>query len=303
MKIRELTEATYENIRILKLMADFIVKNSERVEYRGWRGLDMLVIGTFSYDFKNIVDQLEKTKWEPVLEYFRTLKVFYVNDPNYEDRWYGKNYPKGYYNPNKNEIFVFFHYSMQYERDAHIKEHSDYYKTLIHELRHMVQFAMFGEFATKDQIRPTGWSEKKIEWDAVFHDVIDSMGATEDDVFTFSDIKHLADEVIGQMNAKFMEQPPHVKLPDKVADKYYKQSIKFFLDQRREYLNRIWQKNISFHDEYSMGYVSLNDFLQDAMNFYNFELLPAEKDHFRQKSVATYRKLKSDMKKSYAAAS
>jgi hypothetical protein len=33
MKIRELTEATYENMRILKLMADFIVKHSEEVEY------------------------------------------------------------------------------------------------------------------------------------------------------------------------------------------------------------------------------------------------------------------------------
>jgi hypothetical protein len=265
--------------------------------------MDITHLGSYSYDFTRIEEELQGTRLKPVLEYFKSLKVFYVNDPDFEDRWFGKNYPNGYYDPTTNRIVIFFHHNMDAQSDAHIKHSMDKYRTLIHELRHMVQFAMFGDFATKDQIRSTSWSEKKIEWDAVFHDVIDTMGASEDDVFTISDIKHLANEVIGHMNKKFIEQPPHIKLPEKIADKYYKQSIKFFLDQRREYLNRIWNKNVQFFDEYSMEYVDLNEFLRDAMNFYNFELLPAEKDHFRQKSVAAYRKLKSSMKQSQAAAS
>ena len=297
MKISELTESTYENIRILKLMADFIVKNSPTVEH-GEAIVFHLRFLKDSKEFLKIENSLKSANMENAIDKLKNLDIIFVNDPDFEDIHFGKNLPGGYYNSVENEIFIFMHhYNIRGSYDIHIKDTLTGYKTLIHELRHMVQFAMFGEFATKDQIKPTGWSEKKIEWDAVFHDVIDTLGATEDDVFSISDIKHLADEVIGNINTKLLENPPYIKLPKKAEDQYYKQAIKFYLDQRREYLKNIWKKHVDYYDDDSMEYTSLNEFLKNTMNFYGFELIPAEKNYFKQKSIAAYRKFKFNQSK------
>ena len=297
MKIRELTEATYENIRILKMLADYIVKNMEPIPRGQFRRFDVSVKGFFNYDFEKIEEMLKSEKLNPILKKFKTLKVFVVNNPDFEDKHFGKKLPGGYYNSVENEIFIFMHHHVMRSYDIHIKDSFGGYKTLIHELRHMVQFAMFSEFASKEQIKSTGWSDKKIEWDAVFHDVIDSMGATEDDVFSISDIKHLANEVVGHINTKLLENPPYIKLPKKAEDQYYKQAIKFYLDQRREYLKNIWKKHVDYYDDDSMEYTSLNEFLKNTMNFYGFELIPAEKNYFKQKSIAAYRKFKFNQSK------
>ncbi len=298
MKITELCEGVYDNIRSLKMMADYIVENSDEVKHGTFASIDLNLKNHDTPKFKMIADYLEKMNMLPTLEAFKNLKIICVNDPEFNDRYYGTTHPKGYYSPSENRIFIFFHSSMVYKRDVHIKNSMDIYKTLIHELRHMVQFAMFKEFSIKDNMKSGDWSDKKIEWDSSFYDIIDSIGASEEDMFPMSDIYDLADEVIGLMNAKLIQHPPYINLPKNIENHYFKKALNFYLEQRRQFLKNNWKKKVKFYVDVGIDIYDLNEFLTDVLSgIKNYGLTDSEKKYFRQKTIATYRKLKFDMMK------
>lgn len=298
MKIKELTEATYDNINILKIMADYIVKHSKPVPYgRVWY-LNISDISQ-SNEFNEVANDILSINkdMQPVIDKFQNLKLIYNNDPEYSDVYYGKTKVAGYYNMYRNIIAIYFNKNMRNQSEAEMAYYGDNYRTLVHELRHMVQFTMFNDFSFKDQAQETGWSEKKIEWDATFHDILDHMGANKEDVFSLEEISGLADEVVVNMNNIMLGTPPHINLPDKVAKHYYKKALKFYLDQRRLYLDKKWQKYLQVYNKENIKFNTLQDFQDDMMHFINIPLTQNEKNYFKQKSIADYRKLKASQSK------
>lgn len=232
MKIEQITEATYENLEVLKELAKITyehIADSGGIRDGEIKTFGLSQIPEFTELYKQYQDH---PKFSEVFQIMETTEIKIVDDPEYEDAYYGKNPPYGGYWSSRDNLIVIFSFNTRRIT-----------KALVHEFRHLFQSVLYGKYADGPIAHKEKYESRQIELDATWHDIIG-----EYDVSDFSyDPEDYANTVMDEMN--------HVKnLSPKMNQHYKRKTLKYFTDYINKILigklNQILAKNKKYLEKY-----------------------------------------------------
>jgi hypothetical protein len=298
MKIKQITENSYENLTILSELADIILDNTPEIPY-GTNKILYLQQLRKQFQFHNIYVKYENNeKVKKPLQKLQSTIIKYVNDPNYVDPYYGKkpNYG-GYYSDDLNTIVVFL-YHITNDKDFNKINNSHYEKTkaiLIHELRHLFQYSQYPEYFNNKKAYNHPYDSRHIELDASWSDIVGNI--PKDDIFnSFNNLPELADEVISKLS--------YIKKLSPKLKKHYKiKTIKYFSETLTKTINEKFSKIAANHTMRIINDMPPKEYINDEIDITVEEIINELNHyieynigkHLNQKQISIY---KSRAKKS-----
>jgi len=318
MKISHITEATYENVSIIKDIIDFIIyhmPNSipENSTYSfgyfargGDSGNDWLLTSDNS-KIPSIKELIEENKDNPKIKFaLEALLWTTITFHNTEKYLNYKHYGEYRHTP----IHIFVSRIQESTREFIVKYDSDtntypsmynqrVFRTLFHELRHFFQDHTYPNYLrSKDSYidKKTGkereWGTRQVEWDAKWSDIIYSYEPAEN-----SNINHYIEDVMIEFLA-------WVNISDKIKDHYKKKTAAYYINFYRKQVESVWNKTLkSMEPNILKGYYDRNETVElvlDELTWYysgkSGEIPNAIKNYYKIKTIKYFEKLTVPLK-------
>ena len=315
MKINHIvTEDTYENVSIIDdiveyiidVMPDSIPENSTyRFGYnaRGGNSGNDWLKDTSSPEIKSIKELLKEneknSKIKTVLDYLIYNTIIFHNTEAYVNHNAAGDYSWGPINIYVSTIqrstreFIIKYTEEKGVYPSFKFQNLKFFKfqklksVLAHELRHAFQDVTYNTYMrspTRDIDKKTqtrkDWSERQIEWDAKWTDIIYEFTPKD-----YSDV----DNYLGDVMSEYLQW---VKLPPKVKQHYKRKTAAYYINWYRKELEKVWMKTIDSYRKY----IEDGSFTRDQIIEYILEELTWHINNTTgelPKSVKSYYKIKT----------
>lgn len=238
LKENQLFEASFENVEMLKELANSI-----------WNSIPEVEEGQV---YENYVSQLRRVdkvfqkyekmdKFKKAFEILGTTRIRVVNDENYKDRHYTADQGVwGYHSASENLLLIWLSNIMRPEVIS-IRYSGSAKSTLVHELRHLFQHAEYPEYFKSRQAFRKEYSRQPIEIDAVWTQII----AHDIDVDQFETYpEDYVQEVLGSLMSK-------KSLTDKEIQHYSRKTLKFYNQYFDKNVEKEWNTLINTWGQYA----------------------------------------------------
>ena len=277
MRVRDITEASLENIGVLQDMVKLIMThwpetipaNSEYVIGRDpearlspeqgnqpIKGIDPLI--QKYEDYPKIVDGLEK---------FKDSWIVLDNTEDAIGAGYNGLYNWGYITINlagiKGNAEAVYDYDLYHGVVDRVKV------TLAHELRHYFQDRTFQKYMRSPKAHSGDWNQRSVEMDAEWSSVISKYNVGE-----WSNPSDFADYVIDNW-AYEMNVRGDKTIPDKIVAHYRKKTIKYFFQHNQNYVKQTLKDAIKANVYYKNAKDFVNYTLDDFKSYTYNVLTPA----------------------------
>jgi len=298
MRIMQITEDTYENVSIIEDVVDYIMNTMPDVipenstyEYSYFDKNGELKKPS-SPEIKSIAELIEENKdnkkIKNTLQQLVNNRIIFHNTEKYLNHNASGDYSWG-------PINIYVSTIQKSTREFVLNgneenwpsfKRSKMIQVLFHEIRHFFQDRDYPTYMrgqqSADTIRP--WSERQIEWDAKWSDIIYGYSPNE-----FTNPKDYAEAVMDEFKR-------WVKILPKVEQHYYRKTIAYYLNWVRKTLEKQWQKIIKASDQYIINgnYTrqELVDYVLEDLTWYINNgtgiIPPAVKQYFKMKTIKYY---------------
>lgn len=288
MKYRDinLAEASVENIRVLRQLANAIWSSLPEVPEGTVKDVYLSQLNGFNRIYKAYEGHNKFAKPFQIME---TTQLRLVNDESYKDKYYDQNQNIwGYHSSSDNLLLVWMSNirKQTYAVEASAKS------TLVHELRHLFQHALYPKYFNSRQAFTKPYEKQQIEIDAVWSQIL----GQEIDVEDYRDYpSDFVQEVMDRlMNTK--------QLSDAEVQHYSRKTLKYFrqfFDENTEAewrrIVNMWGKEIKQHSDYSVENF-VGDVMQDFADYVHYKVRDPRIeqqiiDHYRVETRKEYKKL------------
>jgi hypothetical protein len=316
MKITQITEATYENVEIIKDIVKFIIDTMPSVIPSGsvyvygfadnGKRIDWMD-NTSSPEIRSIKELIEENKDNPKIKNalirLSSTPIYFHNT---EEKVYHPNYGDYAYGP----VNIYVSRIQGSSKPFIIKKtrnnpYPSFYLTkvtqvLFHELRHLFQDVQYPDYLRSKKARidkktktTREWGDRQIEWDAKWTDIIS----------TISPEDYTSEERHAEYTSDVMrELLQWVKLSPKNQKHYRKKTINYFLEWERKKLQKQWNKLVKILEPYVLngGYDKKEfvDYIIEDLIWYSSgpDLHPQIKNYYTTKSQKYYDTLTKSLK-------
>lgn len=257
----QLAEASVENIRVLKQLA-LAIWNSVGGVFEGETKevyLSQLPGFTRIYQAYN-----DHEKFSLPFAIMETTKLRIVNDEDYQDQHYPNNTRVwGYHSAADNLLLIWMSNIARHPVEINAAARS----TLVHELRHLFQHALYPEYFKSRKAFQKPYEEQQIEIDAVWSQLL----AAEIDVSDYQDAHtDFVSDVMQQLMA-------YKKLSDREIQHYSRKTVKYFRQFFDENVEAEWQKiiqhwaSLTKNPDYTVDNF-VGDVMQDFTEYVKYEI-------------------------------
>lgn len=294
MKYRDinLTEASVENIRVLKQLTNAIWSSLPEIPNDTVKDIYLSQLPGFNRIYKAYEGHDKFAKPFQIME---TTQLRIVNDENYQDKYYDqKQNVWGYHSSSDNLLLIWM---SNIRKQTYAVEASSK-STLVHELRHLFQHALYPKYFNSRQAFTKPYEKQQIEIDAVWSQIL----GQEIDVEDFRDYpREFVQEVMDRlMNTK--------QLSDSEVQHYSRKTLKYFrqfFDENTEAewrrIVNMWGKEIKQHSDYSVENF-VGDVMQDFADYVHYKVRDPRieqqvLDHYRVETRKEYKRLSAEPRK------
>jgi hypothetical protein len=205
-------EATTENIDILKKLGKAIWKDLPEVFFGENKIFRISQLPSFEPIYQQYRDH---KKFAPVFDRLKDHEIHVVNNPQYFDLFYGDNQEIfGYYSAKHKMLLIWLSNINRYFSDSNTTEHA--VSTLIHELRHLFQFALYPQGTSRFKAIKKPDNEQDVKIDTTWKEILRHAFEIE---FSANDKSQVADWVIQNLTNAH-------KLNSKQKKRYRNKTIK-----------------------------------------------------------------------------
>lgn len=271
----KINEATYENIKVLKELANIIVNHTQIPQ----DNINTIYLSQIP-QFTQLYNQYINTKFKTAFQIMETTEIIFINDPNYNDKYFGKNTNYGgYWSSTDNQIVIFLY--------NNITNTNNLIKVLIHELRHLFQTALYGDYANSIIAHKPKYESRPIELDATWHDII---GNTIIEYY-YGVPTEYADHILYDMK-KIKSLSP------KIEKHYYRKTLKYYATHINEIINDEFLSIIKKQSTYLNKWPPLTiqeanqeiqTLISDLINQLNQYTINTFNTNLNQKQIITYK--------------
>lgn len=294
MKYRDinLTEASVENIRVLKQLTNAIWSSLPEIPNDTVKDIYLSQLPGFNRIYKAYEGHDKFAKPFQIME---TTQLRIVNDENYQDKYYDqKQNVWGYHSSSDNLLLIWM---SNIRKQTYAVEASSK-STLVHELRHLFQHALYPKYFNSRQAFTKPYEKQQIEIDAVWSQIL----GQEIDVEDYRDYpREFVQEVMDRlMNTK--------QLSDSEVQHYSRKTLKYFrqfFDENTEAewrrIVNMWGKEIKQHSDYSVENF-VGDVMQDFADYVHYKVRDPRieqqvLDHYRVETRKEYKRLSAEPRK------
>ena len=257
MRYIDIQEATAENIKVIRELADIVAKAMPETPKGENSNLYLGNVPGFDTLYKKYQDH---EKFKKSFQFMETTEIRFINDPAYIDKYYKNDIDKygGYYSDRDNLILVVLF--NRYFSTSEVRG------TLIHEFRHLFQHSTYPKYFNSQAAFKKPYEEQHIELDATWSDLI---GSTSPEGMQGAESEY-ADEIMNSMSSI-------KKLSPKLADHYRKKTIKYAREFFMHNIEVKWKKILQYYnDPINPEVYSMNDWTHDVLGqvykLYDYEL-------------------------------
>lgn len=258
MRIFQILEATYENLSVLEKLTNVILKNTPVIPKNSVKSFYVAGMNGFDQIYKEYENN---EKFKRAFSTLETTRVTYVNDPEYDDPYYGKNAKwGGYHDGVRNHIVVFaYNYSFT-SRDVEPESYAFRHKiskTLVHELRHLFQYAIYPNYFHSRKAFHLPYEERNIEVDASWSDILGSLHRDEI-INGASEPKEFTDYVMNELKRL-------KRLSPSVEKHYRRKTIAYLNDYISKDINNKLEELLDSQKRYYQSHFPLD--IEDEIKF------------------------------------
>ena len=258
----QLAEASVENIRVLRQLANAIWSSLPEVPEDTVKDVYLSQLSGFNRIYKVYQDHPKFNKPFQIME---TTQLRIVNDPNYRDRYYDqKEGIWGYHSSSDNLLLI---WTSNIRKQTYAVE-SSAKSTLVHEIRHLFQHALYPKYFNSRQAFKKPYEKQPIEIDAVWSQILGS----DIDVEDFQEYpSEFVQEVMDRLLAYKQLSDQEVQHYSRKTMKYFRQ---FFDENTEAEWKRIvanWGKEIQSHRDYSVDNF-VGDVMQDLGDYVKYKI-------------------------------
>jgi hypothetical protein len=290
-------EATVENIDILKKLAKAIWKDLPRVSHGETRIFRISQLPSFESIYQQYRDH---KKFARVFDRLKDYQIHVVNNNRYFDYQYGDD-PDilGYHSAKYKMLLIWLSNINRHFPGVDTTEHA--VSTLIHELRHLFQHALYPRYMSSLKAIRKPYEEQDIEIDATWSQILGSVITVDyyaDDASKFADIVMQTLTTEKKLNAK---QLKHYRI----------KTIKFHQQFFSKKIENAWKEIVddweSLATDHSVNKTNMNNWvyqvtsdLRDYIinNVHDTKLRQPLINYYRQMSIREYKRITAPTRQS-----